>query len=395
MSLREKTLSPLLCALLVLAGCWLTAAAVLTTSSNAGTDDARARQFGQGAADQLAALAAQPLMTQDALVLSALAQRLALTADIRFVAITTLDGTALASAGTQPADNALQFDQVISIDGARAGIASVGLAEERFKQPIATHIVALAVLLPIALAALVLLPMGWFASNVRFGRRLEDQIELAVIPESAGLGSRQYVLVANLFNQISLDTDDRSVHLSDALWQAEQVADLYGGQATALPGTGVLLTFSGYTHSDRCFEIICAAILLAEMFARANGQFIEDSEPSELLYRFGLHKVDLDGTEEGNPLDVVADHDAVADAVLLSATARNSTLVVSEDVFFDLDRVERLLFEERRNPALGAMSTAGAHCYLVHGVTDSYQVLLERQAELLLSQSLVDNSGSF
>jgi len=90
------------------------------------------------------------------------------------------------------------------------------------------------------------------------------------------------------------------------------------------------------------------------------------------------------------PLDLASidDLDAVRDGVLLSATARDQTLVVTEEVFAHLDRPERLLFEEQNNPALSALMTTSRRCFLINGVVDSYQILIERQSELLLAQDM-------
>lgn len=362
---------------------WLTAAVVIGLSSDADPGRETAEQFGQALATELAALSARPLMTSDALALAAQTRRLIAGGTVTQAEVRTMTGEVLASAGQASAADR-RFVRRIQIDGTDAGAAEISVDLGAFDRPVDRATIAGALILP---ALFSVLYAWWPLMQTRVSRRRERprvasvELEAELTDEALGPGERGlYTLVVNLFNQLALDTDQRE-SLNDGIERiSEQVASLYGARLLELPGTGVLLAFEAGSHSDRCFEVVCAALLLAQTLDsdehRAEQSQIEPSIKG--TYRFGLHRSDYPADD----IELI-DLEAVSDTVLLSATARNSTLVVSEQVFADLDRAERLLFEDQRNLALGALETTGEQCFLVHGVTDSYQVLIERQAELL------------
>lgn len=371
---------------------WLTAALVMLLLSDSDAGRQTTERFGNAVATELAALSARPLMTSDAIALGAQTRRLIAGGSVTQAEVRTMTGEVLASAGQANLTDR-RFTRRIQIDGTDAGTASISIDERAFERPVDSRTVAAGLLAPVLLA---LFYAGWPAMHARFTGRLgrsrvaSVEIETELTDEVLALGERGlYLLVVNLFNQLALDAADRDARIAHIEAIAEQVAGLYGARLLELPGTGVLLAFEAGSHTDRCFEVICAALLLAQ--ALTDSAMSNDSETATLAgaHRFGLHR--------GDPPDEAAeliDLEAVSDAVLLSATARNSTLVVSEQVFADLDRAERLLFEDQRNLALGALETTGEHCFLVHGVTDSYQVLIERQAELLNTALAESSAGA-
>jgi len=207
-------------------------------------------------------------------------------------------------------------------------------------------------------------------------------------------GRQLFVLVVNLFNQISLPADARHEVLLQCEDALEQVCRLYGGRQEWLPRTGLLVTLDALSDSgDHAFHAVCAALLAQRVFADLNRQRIRDGT-MQLLLRIGLERViateadgaDMDPDAEGrDPSDGMADlfPDSVARGITLSALARDEGVAIGDDVLTacgDPDRLEREVLQSAALRALGGSSQA----WLVLDLAPGYRSLLDRQAQLLL-----------
>ncbi len=66
----------------------------------------------------------------------------------------------------------------------------------------------------------------------------------------------------------------------------------------------------------------------------------------------------------------------------------NNTVAISQAVYESILDPGRLTLSEQKSPALKSLADGDVlRCYLVDGVAESYGVLLDRQAELLLYES--------
>ncbi len=214
------------------------------------------------------------------------------------------------------------------------------------------------------------------------------------IDSDALRGRQLYVLVVNLFNQISLPADARHEVLLQCEDALEQVCRLYGGRQEWLPRTGLLVTLDALSDSgDHAFHAICAALLAQRVFADLNRQRIRDGKV-QLLLRIGLERViaaeadnaDVDPDDDDrDPSDGMADlfPDSVARAITLSALARDEGVTIGDEVLDacdDPDRLEREALQPAALRALGGSSQA----WLVLDLAPGYRSLLDRQAQLLL-----------
>ncbi|MCZ6870870.1 MAG: hypothetical protein O7G84_15315, partial [Gammaproteobacteria bacterium] len=168
----------------------------------------------------------------------------------------------------------------------------------------------------------------------------------------------------------------------------QKVCRLYNGRALTLTGTGILALFDGFNDDDHAFRAICAALLTRDLVADLNHRRMDQDRP-ELLFRLALDPLtprQLPETDADAILDALGDD--IQRAVLLSATARNNTVAISQAVYESILDPGRLTLSEQKSPALKSLADGDVlRCYLVDGVAESYGVLLDRQAELLLYES--------
>jgi len=172
------------------------------------------------------------------------------------------------------------------------------------------------------------------------------------------------------------------------------VANLYGANFQAIPGTGFALTFattivnnldSGNdgtgsetareSAQNRAFEASCAALVLAKLCGRG--------APHPLLapkFRFSLQLIAL----TRGALDSMNYSDDFADAVLCSAVADDATIVLSEDFVDSLSQTDQLELTNEQNLALAALRTRDdTNYYLLRTATGSLAELIKNQVHSL------------
>ncbi|MCC5873813.1 MAG: hypothetical protein JJU22_15530 [Gammaproteobacteria bacterium] len=386
------------------------AALALSTQSNA----AASARYGSTIADRLAASAVDPLLADDLIGLSLLVREYKALDDVATAAVysaerrllAAADGTATSPARLEQEPLAGSHIQAIRLDESVAGYARIAL------RPPPAHAGQPGVLLA-ALAAMVLLT----AAGVRLGGRLDlrlrhlrEEVEeltgqqassrghLAALlelgssitteretePVSNALRERQlYVLIVNLFNQISLPASARHDVLDQCEAALEQVCRLYGGRQEGLPRTGILVTLDALSDSgDHAFHAICAALLAQRVFANLNAERVRAGEV-QLALRIGLERVSED--ESNSPPEVMAQAfpDSVSRGITLSALARNEAIAIGDGVLKACSDPERLIREPLQSAALRALGGSG-HAWLIRDLAPGYRGLLERQAQLLL-----------
>jgi uncharacterized membrane protein affecting hemolysin expression len=353
------------------------------------TDRAQGRmdRFGTAAARALAELAVEPLMRQDRLHLGVIGNRLAETPEINGVASYTSDDQVLASTGDMPGP---QYGQPVTIDDSIVGYVRVSLHPPAFAEPERARTVGLlliAVLLPLLVAA------GWtLADAARSGalaaalplqprwthpRRHEEPAAPAAAETLAAEAEprpdiHHYLLAVNLYNQFTLEPNEREFELSLCAELAESVAEVYQGQVVSLPGVGTLLDLDHSDDDDRPFQVLCAAFVLARL--------LRDEAPFG-HYRLGLNLA-VHPADEALPLN----DPAVSDAALLSALARDGTLAVSAPYAEALDGRERYSSRALVNPLLDELTTSSAGCYLITELAAPFATLVMQQAEQLKTQ---------
>jgi uncharacterized membrane protein affecting hemolysin expression len=341
--------------------------------------------FGRALAEQLATLSAAPLIGGDRISLSVLATRINEPAEVASVSIYTIDDRVLAISGSA-SNSAPRFTHPIVFEDTIAGYARVTLSPAVFR----TGPSAWLLMLWVFGCALAGLAVGYLAD------RRWSAVTTA-LPDPASTDAADpteqeshetlpnYILVVNWFNQASFPATDRPRIIDMCLNRADQVGHLYGGQGTDLPGIGLLFTFHGAPDDaqrpERCFGIVCAALLIAEVLHDVNQRHYMQERP-ELAFRFGLHE-----DPSNTPLSELPGTDCATDASLLSAVAPNDTVAISREVFDQLEDPERFDSTAQEHAILGSLVTASpGECAVISALNDSYRGLLDRQAERLSAQ---------
>lgn len=389
----------------------VTFAALAVNTQNGAAANAR---YGSTIVDRLAAHALDPLLADDLISLSLLVREYKALDDMATAAVYGADDRLLAAAdGTATSPARLEKEplpgihiQPIRLEENIAGYARIAL------RPPAAHQHQPALLLS-ALAAMTLLTAAgaWLGTRLDFklrpareeleditGQQARSRGHLAALvelgegihagreaaPEASRLRERQlYVLVVNLFNQISLPASARHEVLDQCETALEQVCRLYGGRQEELPRTGILVTLDALSDSgDHAFHAVCAALLAQRVFANLNAERARTGDV-QLALRIGLERVSED--EGQSPPEVMAQAfpDSVSRGITLSALARDQGIAISDGVLRACSDPERLIREPLQSAALRALGGSG-HAWLIRDLAPGYRGLLDRQAQLLL-----------
>jgi hypothetical protein len=385
---RWQGLSPGVRLALVSAICAAFTALALTATMDRlhyDAEKARANRFGSTLTTELAAMAVEPTIARDPIRLSALATRVSRLNEVDSVSFYSIDNQALATAGKRVDASRPHFTQPIVFEDAVAGYASLALNEPAFASAAPRVWLWLVALAAVAISALV----GFLA-----GRDPRDDDAPVIDADAPAFEDEPhptevFLLIVNLFNQISLPSNERQHVLGVCDERLKRVCALYNGRSIDLPGTGLLLAFDDDGDPDRCFGVLCAALLAVEVLEDLNHGHLDDLKPT-LVFRFGMHL----GPDTKHLVDLI-DTDAARDAVVLSGVAANHTVAVSSDLFARLPRAERFVAETRQHPLLGTLSTShGVECQIVRSLAESYRGLLDRQAALLTGQDPSTSSPS-
>lgn len=374
----------------------LTALVLLAIASLTSREQQRIDRFGNAAAEALAELAVEPLMRQDRMHLGVIGNRLAELDEIAGVASYTSDNQLLTTTGELQGP---QYTKPVTIDDSIVGYVRVALQAEAFADAGSARtglLLGALLLLPLLIAgawslirsarsgvfsqalsgALPAAP-GWWPRRPDADPVAEPIVELED-PEVVDI--RHYLLAVNLYNQLSLPVSEREFELSLCLELAEAVAAVYHGQVVALPGVGVLVDFDHSEEPDRPFQVLCAAFVLARL--------LNDEAP------FGTYRLGLNLAERPADDTLPLDHEAVADAALLSALAKDVSVTISSTFAAVLEHEDRLITRTLVNPLLDQLATSGTGCHLVTELQPPFAALVLQQAEQLKTQRDVVSSPS-
>ena len=329
--------------------------------------EVRMERFGDALGAWAAELAVAPMLRPNPVAFSNLGHRMTAFDEVVGFSLYTVDDRVLVFAGRDANEaGTVHYTRAVTADDTVVGYARVVLDQERFRPSIAE---LLSVSAPFWLLALVA-TVGLIA----FGRRMARTANARPAPGSRGEVRAAFVLVINLFDQ-NVRREEKGAVLGLALERADQVANIYGGNAEPLRGTGILVVFDDMGSSDRCFEVICAALLTARVIELANFRRVARSRPT---FRFGLHRCG-----EPGPDVTVGESEEVREALLLSALAPDGKLAVSEEVFARIDRPDKLAADMAARRGMDALAGNGLSGYrLVHAALGSYRTVIERQAQL-------------
>jgi len=328
-------------------------------------EEAHIDQFGTAIVSALSSQAVEPLIGRDLIHLGVLINRVTALPAVSGASIHGMDNEPMALSGDLR--RGLVFTEQVVDGGKSLGVVRIHIDRSRFDTGLPASFL-LASLIWVALVPLVVLGAGQIslsALDFRPSREASPASEdaLAALPEPEP--EPCFLIAVNLFNQLSLTPDQCTKELGFARMTAERVAALHHGEVFDLPGTGLLLAF-GSTHSDdRPFHVLCAAFALCQLLAEAD---------SLGRYRLGVHVLTLDPDEE-----LSVSSDPVKDAAVLSALARDNTIIASRAIVDQVPYQQRVVLEPMNHPLLEELETIGDGATLARSLAAPHDDLITQQ----------------
>lgn len=369
----------------------LTAAGALAFIATTNGAEQTRSAYSQTLADNLATLSLESFIAQDQIQLGLLCNRIASLPHVAGVTIVDLGERVIANTGTGAALQAPLADHTgeiasasVSLDNTVVGYVRVQLNADAFAvAPSWRHWLfglLWALLIPLAIVAV----RNWWQHLQTRSRSKVVDVEFDDAQSS--VAEQTYIISANLFNRLGLDTSAQKAAQQAALAHAKQIAPLYGGTAQELDQAAVSMRFPDRGQDDAAFAALCAGMLWAECLQQPaptdseQGRSVEQTSP-DCAYRFGGHQ--LQGASHG----VLKAAEAEQEAQLLSAVASNGQLAISQVMFAQIDRPERLELRTAQHPLHEDLNTVGDCLYQVQGLADHYSELLTKQMQALAAQA--------
>ena len=330
---------------------------------------ARMDRFGEVLGTLAGELAAGPMLRPNPVAFSNLGHTMMAFDEVVGFSVYDVDDRVMVFMGRDAHEaGTVHHTSAVTADDAVVGYARVVLDQERFR-PTVTELVSASVPFWLLVLAGTLLLVTIVP---RMARRTAGPR-----PETVSRAEVQaaFVLVINLFDRKNVEGEQKGAVLGLVLERADQLANIYGGKADPYLGTGVLVVFEDSGGSDRCFEVICAALLTARVLGLTSFRRVGGPRPT---FRFGLHRCGEPGSD-----GTIEESEEVREALLLSALAPDGKLAVSEGVFARVEGPEKLEADMGARGAMEALSGTSLGGYrLVHSAVGSYGTVIERQAQL-------------
>ena len=349
----------------------LTGLGLLALWAAASDEDARVGRFGSALADALASQVTEPMLARDLIHLGVLANRIVALPEVAGTSIHGIDNEPLALSGD--VRRGRSFPAQIVHNDQSIGVVRVVIEPDAFASGAPTAIVMLSILWMIAVPGILLLAARLnhaprISALRRAALRQPEEHPVTIVPEPLE-PETWYLICINLFNQLSLTRDQSTRELALTRSIAARVADLYGGSVQDLPGTGLLLGFGSDESDERPFHVLCAAFMLSRLLADAE---------SFGRYRLALHTLELAPEATLKP-----NMEPVRDTAVLSALAKDNSIVISNAFYDRLPMSQRLISEPLRHPLLEDLDSTGGGARLALALAEPHDDLIEeRLAEL-------------
>jgi uncharacterized membrane protein affecting hemolysin expression len=338
------------------------------------SEDAHVDHFGSKLASALASQVLEPLIKEDLIHLGVLANRIIELPEVIGTTVYTVNDKMLAISGD--VQRGRPFTRPVVQNDTIVGYVRLHIDEDQFGDRNPSLLIALSLLLMFAVPAATLLLLRVDTQRKELTPPVTVESEPTRPPDPC------YLVTVNLFNQLSLSSQQCKAELASARALAEAVARLYQGEVLDLPGTGLLITFGATGNDDRAFHVVCAACALSQLLA---------ANDSPGRYRLSAHLILLD---DGQAIDLRADE--IAETAVLSALAKDNSIAIS-GVFFDqVPYSQRIQSERMNNPLLEELESTSGVAYLVRGLAPPHGDLVTQQVQdLQLSDHSTASESTF
>ena len=301
-------------------------------------------RYGEGLAEDVAFLAAEPLRRDDRIGLGLVVGRLVERSEVRGIAVHTEQGQPFVAVGNIASLQEPTYRKRVAAQGTTVGNVYVALNPANFRPAAMSYLIVGAV----GVAAVLFAFGVGSAVSTYLNRAPRHRVDLTTAANAAEPNTDaknpqrfRYGVVANLFHRASMADDDRHAALRFAKEAAARAANHYGGEAAELPEIGTMMTFDG---AERGLDAVCAALLLREVL---NGAW-SGTRP---LFRYGVDtlstKLPTTGATEQDQRNLV----------LLSSLAPNGALAIGEGAYSALAPADALQVAPLDNPAVRALAS--------------------------------------
>ncbi len=343
----------------------LTGAGLMLLWSLSSDEEAHIDQFGTAIVGALSSQVVEPLVNRDLIHLGVLINRVTALPAVSGASVHGMDNEPLALSGKLTSGRT--FSEQVVGNGRSLGVLRVHIDASRFDTGLSFSFV-LASMLWVGLVPLVVLGASQISRSAlefRMNRKVSEESAeyLATLPEPDP--EPCYLVAVNLFNQLSLTPEQCARELTFTRMTAARVAALHHGEVADLPGTGLLLTFGGSHSDDRPFHVLCAAFALSRLLAEGE---------SLGRYRLGVHMLTLEPDDE-----LSVNSDPVKDTAILSALAKDNTIVASATLVEQVPYQQRLVLETMQHPLLEELETIGGGATLAKALAPPHDDLIAQQ----------------
>jgi uncharacterized membrane protein affecting hemolysin expression len=333
-------------------------------------DDARIDHFGSTLTRSMASQVMEPFVAGDLIHLGVLTNRTVELPEVVGATIYTVDDRMLSLSGDVLRGR--PFTREVVHDESIIGYVRLHIDDAAFAGSFPVALILTGILWVCLVPVLLLVTRTLMERQLTTAGAEPDILPMPEPTDAEAEDECRHLIVVNLFNQLTLSPDQRAAELAFARAAATRVAGRYRGQLTDLPGTGLLLWFGTDASDDRPFHVLCAAFALRQLLTGADtwGN-----------YRLSVHCA-APGTGAPQP-----GAEPIADAAVLSALARDHTLVVSAAFFDRIPYPQRFHSEPMRHPLLDELETIGRGARLASGLAQPHDQVVAEQVEELEAYS--------
>ena len=327
-------------------------------------------RYGNALAITLADTTAAALFEERRITLTVIANRLTALNEVAGVAFFDSSDELMAMSGVQRSDTS--FDALATIDDTRSGSVRVTLNRQAFAPPIPWSLWLLSLL-----TVLFTPPLTVMA--IQFSTRGNRSLPIVSVPNEPAQDQPAYLLTVKLHNQRSLNRQEQTQAIDDALTMGREVCALYSGLAVSLQERGLTLLISKAQASG--LNAVYASLLLQRLLREyeTQGEFrcllstaISPSDPAEAT---SIKTDALEGMTN------------VEQNLTLASLAKGNTALMGADIFEDLSDEQRQWAQPFRHPILEDLAPEAVF-YCIEALPEREQALITEQAQVVLGFNL-------
>ncbi len=327
-------------------------------------------RYGNALATTLSDTTAAALFEKRRITLTVIANRLTTLNEIAGIAFYDQSDELMAMSGVQRSDTS--FDAQATIDDTLSGSVRVTLNQQAFAPPIPWVLWLLSLL-----TVLFTPPLTVMA--IQFSTRGNRSLPIVSVPNEPAQDQPTYLLTVKLHNQRSLNRQEQTQAIEDALTMGSEVCALYPGLAVSLQERGLTLLISKAEASG--LNAVYASLLLQRLLREyeTQGEFrcllstaVSPSDPAEAT---------------SIKTDALASMTDVEQNLTLASLAKANTALMGAEIYEDLSEEQRQWAQPFHHPILEDLAPEDLF-YCIEALPEQEQALITGQAQVVLGFNL-------